>query len=364
MKAAVFYGVGEPLRIEDLEIPKPQQGEVLVKVAATGMCSTDAAVLSGAMPVPPPIVLGHESAGIVEEIGPGVTTVKPGDHVVMFVMPSCGKCSCCISGQPYLCKPASEVIMAGTMMDGTTRLSKPEGEVVHSYFSQGSFAEYAVVHELAAVKIPDDVPLEKACILGCGTSTGLGAVLNKAVVGVGSTVAVLGCGGVGQSVVIGAKLAGSSRIFAVDVLDSKLEMARELGATDVINASRENVLDRIQDGTNGGVDYAFECIGNPATITLSLDCIRPGGKAIVLGMAPYGTMAEIDAAFLLFDKTLTGCVGGSLRPGVDIPRYAELYREGRLPLDKLVSKTYKLDEINEAFSAMKKGEVIRGVICF
>ena len=363
MKAAVFYGVGEPLRIEELEMPKPQMGEVLVKVAATGMCHTDAAVLTGAMPVPPPIVLGHESAGIVEEIGPGVTTVKPGDHVVLFVMASCGKCPCCINGQPYICRPASEAIMAGTMMDGTTRLSTVGGESVHSYFSQGSFAEYAVVHELAAIKIPDDIPLDRACILGCGTSTGLGAVLNKARVEVGSTVAVFGCGGVGQSVIIGAKLAGSSRIFAVDMLDSKLEVARELGATDVINPSRESALERIQECTNGGADYAFECIGNPATIALSLDCIRPGGKAIVIGMVAYGTMAEIDPTFLLFDKTLTGCIVGSLRPGVDIPKYAELYREGRLPLDKLVTRTYKLEEINEAFSAMKRGEVIRGVIC-
>jgi len=364
MKAAVFYGLEEPLKVEELEVPKPQAGEVLVKLAATGVCHTDYAVLTGAMPAPPPIVLGHEGAGIVQEIGPGVTTVKPGDHVVLFVMPACGKCRNCLAGKSYICDTASLVILAGTMMDGTTRLVRIDGESVNSYFCQASFAEYAVVHELAAAKVPDDVPLDKACLLGCGTSTGVGAVINKAKVPAGATVVIIGCGGVGQSTIMGARLATASRIFAVDVLDWKLEVAKQLGATDTINATKESPLDRIQEETMGGVDYAFECIGKPETIALALDCVRSGGTAVAIGMVPYGTMVPIDGAFLLFDKTLTGCLGGSSRAGIDIPCYAELYKAGKLPLDKLVTKNYKLEEINEAFEALERGEIVRGVIVF
>ena len=362
MKAAVLYSAGEPLKIEELEIPKPQVGEVLVKLVATGVCHTDYAPYSGDMPVPPPIVLGHEGAGIVEEIGPGVTSVKPGDHVILFVLPSCGKCRQCVIGKPYLCEPVSAVLLGGTMMDGTTRLNKKDGTPINSFFCQSSFAEYAVVYESAAIKVADDIPLDKVCILSCGVSTGIGALINKAKVAVGSTVAIIGCGGVGQSAIVGASLCNASKIIAIDVADNKLEFAKEIGATHTINSAKVGAMERIQAIAPGGVDFAFECIGRPETVVLALDGVRFGGTAVIVGMVPWGTTVGIDAMFLLFDKTLTGCIGGSTRGRVDIPGWIDLYKAGKIPLDKMITRTYKLEQINEAFGAMEKGEVIRSVL--
>ena len=362
-KAAILYEVDTPLRIEEIDIDDPKDEEVLVKLSATGVCHSDIHVIKGDIPAFMPVVLGHEGAGIVEKVGKNVTEVKPGDKVVLVVTPHCGKCAACLTGKPYICERVMDAGMGGTMMDGTSRMKK-DGEPLHHYFCQSSFSQYCVAEEEVVVKVPDDVPLDVVCLLSCGSSTGIGAVLNKAKVEPGDSVAIIGCGGVGLSAVMAAHLIGASRIFAVDKLENKLQMAQELGATDLVNASKEDPLEKIQLATMGGVDYVIEAIGNADTIAMAFNMLKYGGTAVVVGVAPWGALVSIDAMFLLAEKSLTGCIAGRLRPRIDIPRYVDLFKAGRLPLDKLVTARYPLEKINDAIQATLEGKVIRAVITF
>lgn len=362
MKAAVLHELNSPLRVEEVTLDEPQDQEVLVKLAATGVCHTDLHAIKGDISVPLPVVLGHEGAGIVEKVGPGVTTLQPGDHVVLMVIFSCGKCSFCARGKPTNCMAGLGAMIMGTLPGGGKRLHKGEQELSH-YWSQSSFAEYAIVHQHTAVKIREDAPLEVACLFGCGVTTGVGAVINTAGLRAGESIAIFGCGGVGLSAVMGAKLAGAGKIIAVDMLDQKLEMAKELGADYVINASQENPPQRIMQLT-GGADYAIECIGNVDVIGQALASINFAGKCVVVGSSPPGSMLSLNPTQFTMGKTLTGCLQGSIVASVDIPRYVDLYMMGKLPVEKLITRNYGLDEINDAFKALESGEVMRSVIRF
>jgi S-(hydroxymethyl)glutathione dehydrogenase/alcohol dehydrogenase len=363
MKAAVLYEPNAPLKVERVTLDEPQANEVLVKLVATGVCHSDLHFMKGEMPVPMPVVPGHEGAGIVEKAGPGVTTLQPGDHVVMMVSFSCGKCRYCIEGKPTMCVENLPIQSMATLPGGGIRLHKGKQPLNHM-FGLASYAEYAVVHERSCVKVREDAPLDVVCLLGCGTSTGIGAAINSTGMKPGESIAIFGCGGVGLSAVIGARLAGAGKIIAVDTLDKKLKMAQKLGADHLINASVDDPMTKVMELTGGGADYALECIGNVNVMTQAFASIRFGGKLIVVGMAPLGTMFSIATYEFLLGKTVTGTVQGDINPQIDIPRYIDLFMNGKLPIDKLITKTYSLDQINEAFEALEKGQVIRSVIKF
>ena len=365
VKAAVLYAVNTPLVVEEVEVLGPLTGQVMVKMVATGVCHSDIHPMKGDLPVPTPCVLGHEGAGIVEEVGQGVTTVKPGDHVVISIAASCGKCPRCFEGQPYFCESFTGSALGGTLIDGSIRLRRKGGHELYHFFCQSSFAEYAVVNERQVVKIREDAPLTVAALLGCGVSTGVSAVLNHAKVRPGTSVAVFGCGGVGLSVVMAAHLVGAGKIIAVDVRENKLALAQELGATHVINTSRENATARIGLISEAkGVDYAFEAVGKVELMTQAVDVIRPGGTTVLLGSPPYGSTLCLDALSMIFGKAVFGSPTGLTIPHIDIPRFVDLYMMGRLPVDKLLTRTYGLDQINEALQALEKGEVMRSVITY
>ncbi|MEE9490679.1 MAG: Zn-dependent alcohol dehydrogenase [Dehalococcoidia bacterium] len=366
-RAAILEQLNTPLVIEEVELDDPKGKEVLVKLVATGVCHSDLHCIKGDLATQPPVVLGHEGAGIVEKVGKDVTEVQPGDRVLVTVAPHCGKCPACMMGVPTSCEtdPQTAALM-GTMADGTKRLRRKNGDELSHFMAQSSFAEYAVVEESATVKVREDAPLDVVCLLGCGASTGIGAVINKARVKAGSSVAVFGCGGVGLATIMAAKLVGAYPIFAVDLLDSKLEMARELGATNLVNASKDEPVMKIAAECGGGVDYSFEAIGNTEAMTQAFHSVypRPGGMALVLGLAPIGATFSIEAWRFMREVTITGCVVGSIRPKIDIPRYIDLFMAGKLPLDKLVSAHYSLDKINDAIKDTFDGKVVRGVIAF
>jgi len=354
MKAAVLKEAKQPLVIEDVTLEDPGPGQVLVKTAATGVCHSDLHFMDGLWPAPTPAILGHEASGVVEQVGPGVTYVEPGDHVVLVFIPFCGSCRNCTIGRPNLCQQG-----------GSSRPTLHIGDkVVPPFLSMSSFAEYMVVQEGGLVKIRKDAPLESASLVGCGVMTGVGAAINTAKVQPGSSCAVIGAGGVGLNVIQGCVLAGAERIIAIDIHPNKLEMAREFGATHFIDASKEDAVAKVRELTEGGVDYAFEVIGLPQAITQAFDMARAGGEAIVVGMAPLGSEVTISAPAFLAEKVLRGCIYGSARPRADMPRIIDLYMAGKLKLDELVSRTYPLEQINEAFTALKNGEVARSVITF
>lgn len=361
MKAAVMYEVGKPLVVEDVTLDEPQANEVLVKIMATGVCHSDLHFMKGDMPAPTPVVPGHEGAGIVEKVGHGVTTLQPGDHVVMMVSFSCGKCRFCAGGQPTQCVENLPIMSMATLPGGHTRLHKGDQPLQH-LFGLASFAEYAVVHERSCVKIRDDAPFEVACLLGCGVSTGLGAAIYTTGLHPGESIVVFGCGGVGLSAIMGARLAGAGTIIAVDTVSKKLKLAKKLGADVTINAKRVEPIGKIMEVTGGGADYALECIGNVDVMAQAFASIRFGGKFIIVGMAPLGAMVSAAPFEFLLGKTMTGTVQGDITPSVDIPRFVDLYMNGKLPVDKLISHIYSLDQINDAFDALKRGEAIRSVV--
>jgi len=364
MKAAVLYELNSPLRVEEVSLDELGDQEVLVKLVATGLCYSDLHYIHGHAPVPMPVVLGHEGAGIVEKVAPGVTTLQPGDHVVLMVAWSCGKCHFCVEGRPDMCSSQWIVCnMMGTLPSGAKRLRKGNQELNH-FFCQSSFAEYAVVHERTAIKVREDAPLDVVCLLGCGTATGIGCVLNRAKLRPGESIVIYGCGGVGLSAVMGAKLAGAGKLIAVDMLDQKLEKAKELGADYVINASQEDPPQRVMEITGGGADYSVECIGNVDVVAQAFASIHNAGTCVVAGMAPIDKVIPIAAFELLIGKTLTGTLQGNIRPSVDVPKYVDLFMAGKLPIDRLITRNYSLDHINEAVQALEKGEVIRSVIRF
>lgn len=363
VKAAVLYDYRAPLVVEELQLDDPQAGEVLVKIAASGVCRSDWHVMKGEWTSPLPIVLGHEAAGVVAEVGPNVTRVKPGDPVVISFAPNCGYCEYCTTGRPHLCATMRRV-PGGTLPAGGTRLHK-DGQPVYHFARTASFAEYAVIHESGAVPIGPDVPVELAALVGCAVTTGVGAVLNTARVTPGSTVAVIGCGGVGLNVIQGARLVHAARIIAVDVSQPKLEFARRFGATDEIDAREEDAARAIRQLTGGGVDYAFEVLGSPKTIRTAFDAVHQGGTAVAVGIAATGEEASVDInTLVLSEKTLKGSYYGSARTTIDMPKYLQFVQTGRLDLDAQVTRRYQLDEINEAYDALAHGDVGRGLIVF
>lgn len=362
MKAAVLYERNALVKMEDVDLDAPKPGEVLVKVAANGVCHSDYSVINGVVPLPLPIVLGHEGAGTVEEVGTGVILVKPGDHVVLSAIPYCGHCYYCSLGEFVQCDNTAVVMGRGTMPDGTSRLRK-NGTALHHMVGLSSMAQYAVVAERACIKIPTEVSLQTACLVGCGVMTGVGAAINTANVAVGSSAVVIGCGGVGVNVIQGCALAGAASIIAVDLLDNKLEAATRFGATHTVNPQREDVLKTIRALTDGrGADYAFEVIGSGKTIEMAYACVRRRGMAVVVGAAAREDRVTLPAASFLGEKILKGSAYGSSRPRADLPRLIDLYLKKKLKLDELVTRTYRLDQVNEAMTALEKGEVIRSVV--
>jgi S-(hydroxymethyl)glutathione dehydrogenase/alcohol dehydrogenase len=363
VRAAVLRTVNEPLTIENLDLASPGPGEVSIQLAASGVCHSDWNVISGATPNPLPVVLGHEGAGIVEEIGEGVTTLARGDHVVLSWLPSCGRCFYCSVGRPVLCEWSTPAMLAGTMPDGTTRLSS-NGDRHHHYSFLSTFAERCVVPEASCVPIRSDAPLAVAALVGCAVMTGVGAVINRARVEPGSVVVVLGAGGVGLSAILGARLAGAGTIVAVDPVPFKRELAGELGATHVLDPGAGDVASDIRGLAGGrGADYAFDTAGAPGLVAIAYDSVRPGGTVVSVGIPPEGAEARLPASRLpREEKVVMGSLYGSCRPHIDMPRVLDLYMAGQLDLDRLVTRTYGLDEVNEAFAAMNAGEVARGVI--
>jgi len=363
MKAAVLYEANTPLKIVDLEQQGPQAGEVRVRVKAAGICHSDWHIMNGDWQLPLPMVLGHEAAGIVEEVGAGVANVKPGDHIIFSFRPQCGHCLYCSLGRSILCDGHKSVRWA--MLDGSHRLTH-KGQNINQMARIGTFSESVVCPSEMLVPIRKEMPWPQAALCGCCVPTGVGAVTSCARVEAGASVLVIGCGGVGLNVVQGARLAGAGMIVACDLLDSKLGYAKEFGATHTFNGKQDNIVERARELTQGrGVDYAFDAIGGEQTTLQILDAIRPGGVAVIVGMAAMAVRAPITPyAMALQEKTLKGTMYGSVRPPIDFPRLVDLYLDGRLKLDQLVSRTYTIEEINEGFTAMRTGQVARGVVVF
>ena len=364
IQAAIFYEPHTPFSVETLDLEPPRAGEVLVKIAAVGVCHSDWHLMTGATKHPVPVVPGHEGAGVVEAVGPGVTRVKVGDHVALNWAPNCGECFYCLNDRPSLCSAYVGPVWAGTMMDGTTRLSK-NGQPVYHFSALAAFAEYTVVPQECCVPLSREVPFPVAALIGCAVTTGVGAVLNTAKVRPGSSVAVFGAGGVGLSIIMGAQLAGAGRIVAVDRAEAKLDMARSFGATDALIGGPDT-NDAIRALTEGrGADYVFEAIGIPAVQEQCLDAARPGGVIVLAGISPMGSATNLPGAIITRqEKTVTGSYYGTANTARDFPLYADLYLKGKLDLGRLVSKTYRLEQINEAYADMLSGASARGVIVF
>lgn len=357
--------MNEPLAVEDVDLEEPGVGEVLVRLEASGVCHSDWNVVTGATPNPLPAVLGHEGAGVVEAVGEGVTQVVEGDHVVLSWLPECGHCRFCLEGRPVLCENAFEAMFDGTLPGGALRLSQ-NGAPLYHYSYLSTFAERCVVPEGCCVRVEPDVPFAVAALVGCGIMTGFGAAVNRARVEPGSSVAVFGAGGVGLSAVLGASFAGAARVIAVDPVPLKRELARELGATDVVDPAAADPVESIRELTDGrGADYALDTAGAPGLVALAYEAVRRGGTVVAVGIPPLDAEVRLPGPSLpREEKVVTGSFYGSCRPHVDMPRILGLYRAGRLPLDRLVSRTYPLDEVNEALAAMNAGEVARAVIAF
>ena len=367
IKAAVAWAPNQPLSIEEIDLEGPKKGEVLVKMIATGVCHTDAFTLSGADAEGIfPVVLGHEGGGIVEEVGEGVTTLKKGDHVIPLYIPECGECKFCKSGKTNLCQRVRETQGKGLMPDGTSRLSK-DGQPIFHYMGTSTFAEYSVIAEISLAKINPEADLSKVCLLGCGVTTGIGAVLNTAKVEEGATVAVFGLGGIGLSCIQGAMMAKASRIIAIDLNEDKFEMAKKFGATDFINPkSVEGPLqDHIVAMTDGGVDYSFECVGNTDLMRAALECCHKGwGESVVIGVAASGAEISTRPFQLVTGRVWRGSAFGGVKGRTELPGYVDKYMSGDINLDDLVTFNMPLEDINKAFDYMHEGKSIRTVINF
>ncbi len=359
MRAAVLREVGKPQEIEDIEISKPKGREVVIRTAAAGVCHSDLHFVDGFYQFPAPAILGHEAAGIVETVGPDVTEFAPGDHVIACLSAFCGHCDYCLTGQTHLCR-SPEVRRSSTDPPKYTW----NGDPVAQFANLSSYAEQMLVYENTLVKIRDDMPLNQAALIGCGVTTGVGAALNTAKVEPGSTVAVFGAGGVGLSAIQGSLIAGARMIIAVDTVEAKLATARELGATHIVDASSGDPVEAIKNLTGGGADYTFEAIGLKLTAEQCFEAIRRGGTATIIGMIPQGEKVELDGPSFLQEKKIQGSSMGSNRFRVDMPRYIDFYMQGRLKLDEMITRTGRLEDVNEAFRAMKAGEVTRTVLEF
>ncbi len=359
MKAAVLHRANEPLTIEQVSLAKPGPREVLIRTAAAGICHSDLHFADGAYPHPMPCVLGHEAAGIVEAVGEDVTYVKPGDPVVTCLSVFCGYCEQCLTGHPSLCQTAEVKLPPGV----SQRLSW-KGGPMHQFLNLSAYAEEMLVHEHALAKIRPDMPLDRAALIGCGVLTGVGAVFHTARVEPGTSVAVIGCGGVGLACVNGAALAGAGRIIAVDTMPAKLALARTLGATDTVDAAAGDPAKQVAALTGGGVHYSFECLGTKATAEPAFRWLAPGGTATIIGMIPVGTKIELHGADFLRERKIQGSLMGSNRFRVDMPRLIEFYLQGKLQLDHLISGKLQLEQINQGFDALRAGTAVRNVITF
>ena len=361
MRAAVLHSTPGQLEIEDISIDLPQADEVLVRVAASGLCHTDLHFMEGHLSIDLPAVLGHEVAGVVEAVGENVTYVRPGDHVIACLSVFCGQCEFCLTGRPSICGNPG---FSDRPEDSPARLTHGETPLFQ-FMRLGAFAEKILVHQNTLAKISPDMPLDKAALIGCGVTTGLGAVFNTARVEPGATVAVIGCGAIGLNVVQGARICGAHRIIAVDTNAGKLELAKGFGASDTVNATDGDPVAQVMELTGGsGVSYAFEAIGLSATARQAFMMLAKGGKAVVIGLMGADEEISLPGLHFLAERSIMGCDMGSNRFRVDMPRYAELYMDGRLNLDDMMSRQISLDEINDGFAAMKRGETVRSVITF
>jgi S-(hydroxymethyl)glutathione dehydrogenase / alcohol dehydrogenase len=362
--AAVLYQTLEPLRIETVEVLPPGPGEVRVRIHAAGVCHSDLHVMKGDQPMKVPIILGHEGAGVIEEVGPGVTDLEPGDHVIPIWRMSCGRCGYCLGGRPALCDVGTRLRFTGLMPDGQTRFRNAAGEPILHYAGVSTFSQLSTMPEAAVVKIPKDVSFEHAALIGCGVITGFGAVMNAAGVPAGSSVAVFGAGGIGLNIVQTARLAGATTIIAIDRVPRKLGYAAGFGATHVIDSTDSDPVQAVKDLTGGlGVDFAFEAVGLPEPIEQAYDSTKKGGTCVVVGISPPSARARINVNALVYaEKTLKGSIYGSTRPRIDLLRLIDLHRAGRIDLDSLLTRTYPLSQINEAYEALERGEVARSLV--
>ena len=366
-RAAVAFAANQPLQIVEVDVAPPQAGEVLVRITATGVCHTDAFTLSGADPEGIfPVILGHEGGGIVEAIGEGVTSVAVGDHVIPLYTPECGECKFCKSGKTNLCQKIRATQGKGLMPDGTSRFSY-KGQPIYHYMGTSTFSEYTVLPEISLAKIAKEAPLEQVCLLGCGVTTGIGAVLNTAKVEEGASVAIFGLGGIGLAAIIGATMAKAGRIIAIDINPAKFEIARQLGATDFINPKDydQPIQDVIVELTEGGVDYSFECIGNVNLMRAALECCHKGwGESVIIGVAGAGQEISTRPFQLVTGRVWRGSAFGGVKGRSELPSYVEKAQKGEIPLDTFITHTMGLEDINKAFDLMHEGKSIRTVIHF
>ena len=363
MRAAVLYETNQPLVIKQVEIDPPQAYEVKVKIAAAGVCRSDLHFMKGEAIINTPAVLGHEGSGIVMEIGENVTTVAPGDHVILSFAPYCGRCESCLTGHPNTCDTHQK--SSGKMFDGTSRIHV-EGQDLTQMGKVGCFAEESILPETGVSKIDSNISLQAAALIGCSVTTGVGTAIYAAGVTSGSTVAVIGCGGVGLNVIQGARVAGATRIIAVDINDAALEFAGKFGATDYVNPRDGDPVKAIRDLTGGlGAEYAFEAFGSSETLTMAFEAVRKHGIAVIAGLSPVGDQAAIDGVMLVRqEKTLKGAYYGASRPAIDFHHMVDMYQSGQLDVDGLITRTYTLDQINQAYEELDRGAVGRGVITF
>lgn len=365
IKAAVLRNIGEPFQIEELELAPPKTHEVLVRTVASGICHSDYSVAHGILKAPRPVVLGHEGAGIVEAVGPGVAHLAPGDRIIAALTPSCGECGMCRESKPYLCAQMTRLLTDCTQLDGTTRHRTVGGEQVYALCGLGSFGEYMVVPAGSAIKVAADTPLEAACLIGCGVTTGVGAALNTADVRSGDSTAVIGCGGVGLSIVQGARIAGATIIIAIDPVAAKRDLALQLGATHAVDPLADDPVAKVKEISGGfGVHYAFEALGRVETMQQTWRMIRPTGRAIIVGVAALDQSVKIPAGGLLAQYEIQGSCYGSSTPTRDVPRFVDFYRQGELRLDEMITQRIELADINRAFEAMGRGEGARSVIVY
>jgi alcohol dehydrogenase len=371
-RAAVLFDMGlsrpfaksKPVKVEEIELDPPGFGEVLVKVAAAGLCHSDLSVVNGNRPRAMPMVLGHEGSGVVEELGEGVDDFEIGDHVVFIFVPSCGKCISCKEGKPALCDPGLAANGAGTLLSGEKKISL-NGNLINHQVGVSCFAEYTVVSSKSLVKVDKSLPLDEAALFGCAVITGAGAVFNTANIKVGSTVAVVGLGGTGLAALMGAKAAGASKIIGIDLLQDKLDIAKQLGADEVYKADDPDILDNINQFTKGGVHYSFECVGSEKAMELAYKTLRRGGTVVSSGLShPDKNFSIKHVDLVANEKVIKGSFLGSCVPDRDIPAYIDLYRSGRLPVDRLMSDHITLDEVNEGFDKLSDGNTVRQIISF
>jgi alcohol dehydrogenase len=364
MGAPPPYATSRPLRIAEVELAPPGPGEILIKVGAAGLCHSDLSVINGDRPRPMPMALGHEAAGVVEELGEGVDDLAVGDHVVVVFVPSCGHCAPCAEGRPALCEPGAAANGAGTLLSGARRLRR-DGNALNHHLGCSVFADHATLSRRSVVKIDPAVPLDEAALFGCAVLTGVGAVVNTAQMRAGASVAVIGLGGVGLAALIGAHAAGARQIIAIDLADDKLDQARNFGATHVVNAGQADALEQIRSLSNGGVEFAFEFAGSIRALELAYRITRRGGCTVTAGLPPSTALLPLPAVSLVAEeRTLKGSYIGTCVPSRDIPRYIDLCTQGRLPVDKLLTGRLTLDEINHGFDLLHEGKAIRQVVVF